>query len=663
MLDHYPIKRSPGSCQEPDYQVRTVCQECSVGCGLLALVKGDRIVDVQGDEEHPISRGKLCARGTAFVQGLTLSERLVHPAGRKEPREPLQDLADWKSSIDLLAQQLRQLKEHHGPDALLIGCDREGGLDFYLGAMRFAQLWGTSQVFHPLGEPMDPWPAGLNSPAASCSDWVHSRCLFLVEADLAVSHPVAFGWVLEAQRRGAHVVAADARFTPTLAKANESLRIKPGQGNLLGLALMKLIFAEGGQDEAAMATGFTEVSHWQASFEGMSLEGLDTVLGVPLEKLRHLARLLIKSGPVTVITGRDLADLPHHHIWLTLATAMGWEGQMGGAWYPIEAGSPPLKIHTYTGEVSTRPEGGHREIPPKLAEVKSRADQPVKAIICSGNCLFDYLSPFGRLTDQVDLIAHFGAFPNHTWLRAHLTFPAALWPERDGLAFSNDRAIQWGAKIVEPPEDCRPGLDFWMELAGRFGWEGHFHWTTEEGRVDLPAFYTWLLAQSPLTAKLKVDQLQNLEPGSQIFWPVGKIIRPNARAPYQGKIAPHPAPAELAPSSEKPAAADYPLAFQEVRISCRSGDASRFWPWTRGLAREDAVQINPETAAILGIENGDEVLVDTPRGVQPGRACLSRMVPRWLIASPHGVNGVPVLVHKTEQSLDEARSLLKELTI
>ena len=148
MLDHYPVKRSPGSRQEPDYQVRTVCQECSVGCGLLALVKGGRIVDVQGDEEHPISRGKLCARGTAFVQGLTLPERLVHPAGRKEPREPLQDLADWKTGLDLLAQQLRELKEHHGPDALLIGCDREGGLDFYLGAMRFAQLWGTSQVFH-----------------------------------------------------------------------------------------------------------------------------------------------------------------------------------------------------------------------------------------------------------------------------------------------------------------------------------------------------------------------------------------------------------------------------------------------------------------------------------------------------------------------------------
>ncbi len=661
MLERHPPKRFPGSRQEQDYQVRTVCQECAVGCGLLAHVKDGRIVDIQGEEEHPVSRGRLCARGTAFVQGLTLPERLIHPASRPERRQPMQALADWKSGLDLLAERLRHLKEQHGPDALLIGCDLEGGLDFYLGAMRFAQLWGTSQVFYPLGEPLEPWPAGLNSPAASCSDWIHSRCLLLVEADLAASHPVAFSWVQEAQRRGARVVAADARFTGTLAKADETLRIRPEQGNLLGLALMKLILAEGSQDAAAMEAGFTEISSWQASFEQLSLEGVEAALGVPLERLRHLARLLAQRGPVTVITGRELADLPHHHIWLTLTTAMGWVGRPGGGWYPVEAGAPPLKIHTYTGEVPTRPEGGHHEIPPKLAEVKERGN--LQAVICSGNCLGDYLSPFGRLAEQVDLIVHFGSFPNATWGQASLSFPAALWAERDGLAFSNDRAIQWGAKIVEPPADCRSGLDFWMELARLFGWEAHFPWAGEDSRADQAAFYSWLMAQSPLTAKLQVDQLRSLGPGSQIFWPVGKTVLPNARSPYKGKIDPYPAPAALAPGVETAETADYPLAFAAAQISCRSGDASRFWPWTRGLAPEDAVQINPETADLLGIENGDDVLVETPRGRLAGRACLSRAVPPWLVASPRGVNGQKALVHKTDQSLDEARHLLKELSL
>jgi anaerobic selenocysteine-containing dehydrogenase len=623
----------------------------------VAAVKGGHIVDVQGDEEHPISRGRLCARGSAFVQGLTLPERLTAPATRKKRGDAFKPLEDWKIGIDLLAERLRQAKEKHGPDSLLIGCDLEGGLDFQLGAMRFAQLWGTSQVFHAVGEPLERWSDGLDSPAASCSDWIQSRCLLLVEADLAATHPVAFSWVQDAQRRGAKVVAADARFTATLAKADLNLRIKPGQGNLLGLALMKLILAEGGQNAQAVEAGFTDAADWQASFGQMTLDGAQAVLGIPLEKLQHVARLLMQSGPVTLITGRSLANAPHHRIWLTLATAMGWTGRPGGGWYPVEAGTPPFRAQASATEASAAPASPPAS--PKLADVTARGD--LQAIICSGNCLSDYLSPF-HLAEQVELIAHFGSFPNATWAAASMTFPAALWAERDGLAVSNDRAIQWGAKIVEPPVNCRTGLDFWMELARRFGWETQFPWAKEDGRADHAAFYTWLLAQSPSTAKLQVEHLQSLEPGSQIFWPVGENVLPDARLPFKGKVAPHPAPAALASASETAATADFPFAFQTTHVSSRSGDASHFWPWTRGLAREDAVQINPETAGLLGIQNGDEVLIDTPQGTLPGRACLSRMVPRWLVAASKGVNGIPALVHKKSQPLDEARKLLKELT-
>ncbi len=667
MLAYYPVKRSPGTRKEYDYQVRTVCQECAVGCGLLAYVRDGAILEVHGEEEHPISRGRLCARGTAFIQGVSSPERLTRPAYRKDRREGFQELDDLKRALDLLAERLRKIREQHGPDSLLIGCDPEGGLDFYLGALRFASLWGTSQVFHPLGQHLHAWPGELNSPSSSCSDWVHSRCLFLVEADLATTHPVAFSWVLEAQRRGAQIVAADTRFTATLSKADATLRIKPGNGNLLGLALMKLMLAESLHDAQAVEAGFTEVSSWQASFEQMSLEGAEAALGVSWERLRHLGRLLSKSGAVTLITGRSLGDLPHHRIWLTMATAMGWLGQLGGGWYPLESGTPLLQVHTYAPEAGPRhPEGGHHEILQKLREADKIGTSPIRAVICSGNCLFDYLSPFGNLAQQVDLVTHFGSFPNATYEQAHLMFPAALWAERDGFTFSNDRAIQWGRRIVEPPEGCLTGLDFWMGLAQRFGWEVHFPWETEDGRADEVAFYTWLPSQSACTAGLKVERLKDSEAGAaQILWPVGKAGLLHAAPPYfptpEGKIAPLMAAATLAPSAETQEAADYPLYFQITQISCRSGDASHFWPWTRALGRDDAVQINPETARVLGIEAGDEVLLESPRGTRSGRAWLSRMVPRWLVASPLGVGGNRVLIRKKDQPRENALNLLREV--
>ena len=170
------------------------------------------------------------------------------------------------------------------------------------------------------------------------------------------------------------------------------------------------------------------------------------------------------------------------------------------------------------------------------------------------------------------------------------------------------------------------------------------------------------MAQSPFTAKLQMDQLRSVQAGSQVFWDAGENAVPDARPPCAGKMAPHEAPVALASDRQSAATADYPLALRTAQSSCRSGDASRFWPWTRSLAREDAVQINPETALLLGIENGDDVLIDTPLGALPARANLSRVVPPWAVASFNGVNGVPALVRKKDQLPDEARTLLKRLT-
>ena len=645
MLDHLSMKRSPGSRKERDRLVRTVCQECSVACGLVASVKDGRIVDVEGDEEHPVSRGRLCARGTAFVQGIASPERGTTAAARKRLGAPFEPLDDWKSGMDLLAERLREVRQRHGPDALVIACDREGGLEFQLGARRFARLWGTSAVFHAEAEPLDPWPEGLDAPTGPCTEWVHAGCLLLVEADLAASHPVAFGWIQEAQRRGAPVVAADARFTATLAKADVAVRMKPGRGNLLGLALAKLLVGERASNDGVLEGAFADAAAWRASLEQMSMDGADAALGIPLEDLRQAAALLAKHEPVTVITGRGLSALPHHRIWLTLATAMGWIGR-GGGWYPVDA-APPLAVEGEPGDA-----GPLTVRRPTLGEVTDGGE--VRALICSGDALAD-ASPLAGLAERAELVAHFGAFPNATWERASMTLPAALWAERDGLFFGGDRTVEWGRAIVEAPPGCRSGLDFWTELARRFGWEKHFPWTAEDGRADPAAFTGWLLARNP-AAGVSLDELREEDPGSRRFWPAGKSAAPAAlRA---AALAPYPAPALLASGATAPVDPAYPLALVGATSPCRSGDASRFWPWTSGLVREDAVQLHPETARRLRIESGDEVLVDTPRGAFPGRASLSRAVSTWAVASVRGVAGLPALVRRPEQSADEARALL-----
>ncbi len=123
-----------------------------MGCGLVAYTDEDRIVDVQGDETNPISRGRLCSRGSMFPRRLYSRDRISNPMARARVTEDFQECDDWDQALDLLADRLKRIRDQHGPEALLIGYDPRAGMDFLYAGMRFAALWGTPHLFDPFGQ-------------------------------------------------------------------------------------------------------------------------------------------------------------------------------------------------------------------------------------------------------------------------------------------------------------------------------------------------------------------------------------------------------------------------------------------------------------------------------------------------------------------------------
>ncbi|MBI5827985.1 MAG: hypothetical protein HZB20_00215 [Chloroflexi bacterium] len=57
--------------------VTTICPYCAVGCGQLVAVENGRAVGIEGDPEHPISRGSLCSKGAASLQLVHNSQRVT----------------------------------------------------------------------------------------------------------------------------------------------------------------------------------------------------------------------------------------------------------------------------------------------------------------------------------------------------------------------------------------------------------------------------------------------------------------------------------------------------------------------------------------------------------------------------------------------------------
>jgi assimilatory nitrate reductase catalytic subunit len=93
--------------------VKTTCPYCGVGCGVLATPAPDGSVAIAGDPDHPANFGRLCSKGAALGETLSLTERQLSPMVDGVE-------VDWDVALDAVATRLRQAIADHGPDSVAL---------------------------------------------------------------------------------------------------------------------------------------------------------------------------------------------------------------------------------------------------------------------------------------------------------------------------------------------------------------------------------------------------------------------------------------------------------------------------------------------------------------------------------------------------------------
>lgn len=105
-----------------DRVVQSICPYCAVGCGQRVYVKDERVVQIEGDPDSPISRGRLCPKGAA-------SEQLVNSPGRqlqvlyRAPRATQWQPLELDTAIDMIADRFLESRRHTWQDI-----DKKGNL-------------------------------------------------------------------------------------------------------------------------------------------------------------------------------------------------------------------------------------------------------------------------------------------------------------------------------------------------------------------------------------------------------------------------------------------------------------------------------------------------------------------------------------------------------
>jgi formate dehydrogenase major subunit len=102
-----------------DTVVKSVCPYCAVGCGQNVYVKDDKVVQIEGDPDSPISRGRLCPKGSASLQ-LTTGAAREHYALYRPPYGTEWERIDLETAMDRIADRViatrRETWEWETPD-------------------------------------------------------------------------------------------------------------------------------------------------------------------------------------------------------------------------------------------------------------------------------------------------------------------------------------------------------------------------------------------------------------------------------------------------------------------------------------------------------------------------------------------------------------------
>ena len=241
-----------GAGDAPQTGLRTVptfCNVCFWECGAIASVRDGKLWKIEGNPLDPLSRGRLCPRGTGGIGAHSDPDRLRSPLIRVSERgEEKWKEVTWDEALNFVAEKMRKIKATYGPESFAAFIHGLGGTFFKhtlraygtnnIAAPSFAQCRGPRDVGFTLTYGDD-----VRSPERT--DIENAQCIVLIGSHLGENmHNTQVQEFAHAVGRGASIIVADPRFSVAASKAKFYLPVKAGTDIALLLAWMNVIVGE-----------------------------------------------------------------------------------------------------------------------------------------------------------------------------------------------------------------------------------------------------------------------------------------------------------------------------------------------------------------------------------------------------------------------------------
>ena len=308
------------------------------GCGIKTYVNSNgELVRVEGDENHPITNGRLCVRCLTIRDYVYNPDRVLYPMKRvREDRGKNKwERITWDEAYDTIAEKVKYFKDKYGAESILVmgGTGREGGpmLPAYAHAClgtpnacytqsgyscyipRVAGTTYVTGVAYPEMDYAGGLPGRYDDPAFKLPELI----VFWGKDPLPTNGDGLFGHAaIDMMRRGSKLMSIDPRVNWVATRADWHLRLRPGTDAALGMAMLNVIIEEDLYDHDF-------VERWCYGFEQLA----ERVKEMPAEKAAEITG--VDAGLITEAARVYAAAKPAQIAW-GLAIDMKSNGMQAG---------------------------------------------------------------------------------------------------------------------------------------------------------------------------------------------------------------------------------------------------------------------------------------------------------------------------------------------
>ena len=458
---------------------------------------------IQGDPEHPVTRGFLCAKVAKYLDRVYSPDRVLYPmrriaakghsdaasAGKSPAPTQAWQRITWDEALDEIATRFRAIITEFGSEAIL-PYSYGGTLGALNGASmdrRFFGRLGASQLERAIcsaaGE------AGLISVLGAKlgtepEQFVHSRYIIAWASNIHGNNVHLWPFIEEARRKGAKLVVIDPYRTRTAACADWYLPINPGTDGALALAMMHVIIGEGLHDADYVAKHTLGFDALCEKVKAYPPERVAPWTGISAEDIRKLAREYATVRP-SVIRLNYGVQRSEGGGMATRAVAMlpciigSWK-EVGGGLQMSTSGAFGLNKIALT-RPDLKPEGLQRPARSVNMVELGKAlntldDPPLKALfVYSSNpaavCPNHNEVVRGLKRPDLFTVVHEQFFTDTTDY-ADIVLPATTFFEHKDLQTAYGHYfVQVSDQAIEPLGECRSNVELFRALAMRMGFD------------------------------------------------------------------------------------------------------------------------------------------------------------------------------------------------